>query len=164
MRNGDTNKKGEIKSLKKKRKSPPAVTAAVRVSCGGGGQAALLTPGCWPSRRTGGSGSAGPVRASPGCHLQRWWKWIEENPRTRAGQRLSHFPCCSPHRSATPRPEPWPPGPTASLRLLSVPRAPLPQATQGLAPTSLALGTTPTPPHTHILPEQAAGWGREATF
>lgn len=67
---GDANEKG--KTLKKKGQSPPAVMSAMRVSCGGvsGGHAALLTRGCWPSRRTGGSGSAGPCRASPGCHLR----------------------------------------------------------------------------------------------
>lgn len=73
MRDGDTNKEGKIKSLKKKPPPNPVVTAAARASCGsgsGGRQLTLLTLGCWPNRRTGGSGSAGPVRVSPGCHLQ----------------------------------------------------------------------------------------------
>lgn len=48
---------------------PVVMAACVRacVLCVGG----LLTRGCWPSRRTGGSGSAGPAPVSPGCHSGR---------------------------------------------------------------------------------------------
>lgn len=68
----------KTKNQKDKAPPAPAATAAMRVRDGGGGgaaaaagrRAALLTRGCWPSRRTGGSESAGPGQESPGCHLQ----------------------------------------------------------------------------------------------
>lgn len=36
-----------------------------------------LTRGCWPSRRTGGSGSADPVPVSQDCHLWREQGWAD---------------------------------------------------------------------------------------
>lgn len=53
---------------------------------------ALLRLCHWPSRRTGGSGSSGPVRVSPGCHL--WgWEWWLGRPHLQRAWAASWAPC-----------------------------------------------------------------------
>ena len=82
MRDGDTNKKGKIKSFLKSPPGGDGSRACVPWRRWRRRRAVLLAPltlGCWPNRRTGGSGSAGPVRVSPGCHLRGRWRWIGEN-------------------------------------------------------------------------------------
>lgn len=83
--------KDQKNKIKQKDKAPrqrrrPCISVMVAAAAVAvGRRAALLTRGCWPSRRTEGSESAGPDQESPSCHLQGsvevgWEDGLSEGP------------------------------------------------------------------------------------